>query len=647
MSAQDFVTNITDQNIAFGKEMGDLTEAAVSKAQTAAEGFAQPGPIGNSGGVNVGPGTDTPFAPPLHGFTIDNPEIFQGQFVEPVDKPEAPVLDQVHQAQIPDVPGNAPDINTSGLFSVTKPVAFSGVAPQAPFVGAPLQPIPTPDINDVQSPDLVDIQTHEAPQITLPNFNGGVPNQAPQLDKDLVALFNNTYDSTLPNMVTAVQSNVDFFFDTLYPQQKARMELLEARIAKDLQGGTGYSETVRQAIHDRARSEIAKGLVSAERDALQASARRGFLIPDGVATALISAAVREANDRIARAELEITHKIADQEQANAQFALQQAVQLRLAIRDGALQYTGTMIQLNGQALNIANSTVRNCIDAYNARAAVYNTELQYFRAHVDLYEVQARASFLEVERYQALIAAEEAKTNVNRARIEKMRAELEAEENKIEIFSARINAQRNELERRRLLAEVFGTEVEAFSARIRAKRGEYDAYTAAISGDRAKLEAQIARIDAYRTEVGAAVDIGRLELAKSDVGHKANQHRLAQYDAELRTYLSGVEVEKVRFDAGLRAYMARLEVFKERIDQLETEAKLNVDVAVAKSDAELKLQRLKLEQAIESARAWNDKIERVTRTAMVAAETYSQIGSSAMSATATMSSVAFEEQQES
>lgn len=654
MGAEEFVTEITQANIAFAQDMANQAESKVARAIAVADEVATVGALGGSGGlINPNDGPEPPFPDPFPSFGIVNVPVFSADFQLPDGRPTGiePPLAEPYSPNLADIPDvDTSDFITSDLFDDPLPGPFGGKLPtQGPSgidTALDFSGVRDLDIRDISPPPApAEIIIPPDPDISLPSFTATI-GDAPTLDEDLVALFNNTYDSKLPAMYASVQSNADIFLNLYYPGHKARLAELEDRVAADLQGGTGYSETVRDAILDRTRAEVKKGLISTDQAAFEQAAKRGMLFPDGAALDTILVAEQEALDQLAKAELDITRIVADQEQKNAQFALEQEMRLRLSIRDGAIQYTNTLIQINGQALQYAQQVVQAIIDAFNARVVAFNADVEGFRAKVSLFETEARVAFLEIEKFKALIDVELAKITIDTNLVERYKTQVQAELARIELFKADIERVRLELTRRELLIQSFRAEVEVFQGLLSLKNNEYTAWQVLNQNDRALLEARIQERRSIETEIRAVQAKNEAEIAKQSGDIARNEALIKEYEADLRSYGFLVEQEKTNFDAEQTSFDKRFEVISERIRQLAEEKRLELQMLQTQADLLAKEEELKLNRAVESARLFNESINRSTDAAVAAAQTFAQIGAAAMNASATMSSVAFEEQQE-
>jgi len=568
------------------------------------------------------------------GFSVETPP----QFVDTFDRPlPVPVFNRAdlqpfYQAALKDVPAPPDDIDTDDLFEASRPGANQEGPPSEPTdVHGGLFVAPPVSLDHVQLPEFESLAVPPPPSVGNLVFDAESPGLPPTLDRNLEALYNTTLEGKMPLFRTVVDDATAAFVQAYYPGHASGMVGLEARISTDLAGGTGYSATVRQALLDAARSEIAKGLVNAERSAFEAAARRGFVLPSGAVGAAVLDATRDANDRTARAEMEIVKQTADQEQSNAQNAIQVSLSLRTAVSNSAVQFAGLVLRTNEQALTAANQIVGVVVEAYGVQVSAYRSTLDFYSAKIRLFEISTRAAMVEIELFEAKIKGEELKARINDARIAKMRASVDAQENKIRLFEANHRITLAELERRRLVVQVYGEEIRAYVARLGAKNAEFDAYAASLRGDETLLRARLATYEKYSSEVQGVVGFNQVEGQKQGAVSDYNKAVIAQFDSEWAEYRSRFDVEKVNHDSQLQDHVAQVEFFRERIRQLSTEGELNLRAEVAKADHTLRAAALQLDRNKTNSANTMAKFKRVSDAYSAGASAFAGMAEAALS----------------
>lgn len=470
----------------------------------------------------------------------------------------------------------APSIDTSWSSRLpTPPSAFSGAIPTIGQIDLP-----------------------QKPSISMPTFTGTMPADigAPP---DVSRVVQGTYRDMQPVMVEALNGQVEVWIQKFNPEYHAQMSRLEQRL-HELSSGeteTGFKPHVEDAIYGRARSKISAEAMRATSEAAGAMAGRGFTLPNGALFAAMNQARRSGNDQLAGTGREIVIKQAEMLQNNIQFAITQSANIRTTMMQGALNYFGALIQLNGQVVNMAQAVVESMVKAHDMIVRTYTAKLDAYKAEVSVYETLIRATTATIDIYKAEIEGEKAKVDVDVARIQAYREQVNAHQSQVSVYQAQVQAVITAAELEKLKIAAFEAETRAYSAEVQAKQGEWQAYSSAWGGEEAKIRAYIATNQVYQTELEAHKVAIQSESARIDAEIKGKE-------AELRAYTAEVEAKRAEWQ-GFTAEWSGEEI-KMRAQQAQVDA-YGKAVQAAISAAEL--EKLKVSVFESQVRAFSVEVE--------------------------------------
>lgn len=538
---------------------------------------------------------------------------------DPPQSPDMPTMPTLQGADfgLPTGPGAAPQYQDIGAIDLSGAPVQTAVAPvltmparpteAAPFTGV-LPAINTdgydfpepPDqlVNPVfPEPEITDRPVPVKPDVVLPVFDKAAPVFNATAPDDLAGAMERSYRDISPTMSAVLDGQVDALLAKYCPRYHSSMETLELRLAKLMEGGSGFSGDVERAVLERAKDRDL-GEYRRVRDAAWADAAdRGFTLPTGALLAAQARARQAASDNIARANTEIVIKQAELEQQNLQFTISTSLNLRQSILSAMLGFHGNLVQINGQALDYAKTVAALLVEAYNTQVKAFSAQLDAWRAEAAVYETRLKGALALIDLYKAEIDALQALTQVDVARVNVYRARIDSLQALANVYRTRIDAivSRSQLEKLKL--DLFGAQVQAYSAMTQAKANEWSGYRAAIDGEETKVRLFGAQVQADAQTV--AIWRGKIDAQSEAVRAAAitNDSRARQYESAWRAYTATVSA---------RGEVARTKLENERQEllafQAESQAKstfaqtaaamyrARADVQIGYADVRLKAQ---------------------------------------------------------
>lgn len=631
-STEDTVNQIIAEQRSFAQTAFGNAERYSNEASNAANSLFTPNIPTVTG--------DITFLPP---DALVSPPPFDTRFVLPQGKPTLGPLSELITFEPESIPDGPERINPDDFFKVDIPTYQQIVVPPLPpELDDPLPPTtPFPQITVPADPELIELTEPVPPQINLPSTaNTPLPSSPPAAPENLPDLFRNEFSGMSDQFRTKIVADFNQFLAMIDPEHLGRMATLNQTVDLLMTTGNGLPDNVLQGHFDQARRQIRAEAKASEDVARRTWARRGYLLPPGQQIAAYSRGREASSDRNANAAIDVARIQEETKQQNLRFGVQMGVQIRSFITNAAIQWAGNLLQINGQAITYANGVVRAVIDQFNALAARFQLEVEYFRSWVTYYDLQIRIGLTDLERYRAEAQVLQVKTEINRSRIELHRNKIEIEEQKIRLYVAQLEAQRQELERRRVILESFRAQIEGLRAQVLGQNASFSAYEAALRGETARLNGALRAYDVYRSEVTARTDRARLQAANSDAQGRFNANIVDRFRGELSAWLDGdVRAEQIRTDQELRVYTAGLENYRAELNNQVQLANLELRSQEARSVHERGAADIKLRGSVESARIFADQVSLRARTSSALAGTSASMASSALNALNTMSSL--------
>lgn len=455
------------------------------------------------------------------------------------------------------------------------PPAFAEAVPSAPGVETSFE-YPTLTYSLPAPPDLLTLTTYTFGGVTIPDFTEDVP-----------------------TLTVAEPTVLPYEPGTLYTS--ALLQALQASLLdRVVNGGSGLSPTVEQAIWDRGREREAR----AAREAILALERMegmGFAFPPGVYLDARLKIETETQNNLAGHSREVMIKAAELEQENVKHALSTAVTLETQL----ISYTNQVEQRLFEATKYATEAY---IEIYNAKVRAYAAYLDAYKTKVAIYEARIRGELAKVEVYKAEVEAESVKAQVNTALVNQYKVATDAALAAVEVYKAELGAIQTKAEIEKLKVSIFGEQVRAYASKV-------SAYTANVEAFRAVIGAEAAKQDAFKSQVQAYA-------AEVEAGAKAADARIAEYRGKLAAkeldwsgYKTAVEAESARAKAiadlnsaeadsyraqvsGVSAYNDTLtKQWQAAIEQAQRVAEIGVAAAKANADLYMTTRSLALDAA--------------------------------------------------
>ena len=501
--------------------------------------------------------------PTLTSFTLDLPEI-------PSDAVTFQDIPALEIGEIPRLEADAPTITLP-----TTPAQLAGFYEVAPALDTDLDfPEPPSTLLNPTLPELViaDREEPDRPQVTLPSFDAIAPTEIPTTPTNYEERFTAAYRDAAPSTIAMLDGQVDAMLTQYNPRYAEQMAAIESQLATYMAGGTGLNAAAETAIYERSKSKT-----SAEARRLQDAnwvdaAARGFTIPTGALMAGNSRARQAGADLNAQAARDIVVLQAEMEQKNLQFSVTTSTNLRQTMLSAALAYHQNLIQINGQAIEYAKTTLSAIIEVYNTAVKAFGLKLDSYRTEAQVYDTRLKAATASIELYKQEIQALEALTQVDKLKVDTYKARVDVLNSLSNVYRAQIEAVQGRANLEKLKMELFQVKVQAYGAQVQAKNSEWQGYTAAIEGQTAKTRVFASQVDAYRADVDG---YGTEATAKAKVIEAAamtNRARADQYTATVNGFKAVVDA---------RGEEARVVLENQRQVIVAFQAQMNAAVANA------------------------------------------------------------------
>lgn len=559
-------------------------------------------------------------------------------------RPGSPSLQPAYRPSLPDF-GAIPRperLEYSDLFAFEPPDITLPPAPQdIPEMGEYDFP-DVPLLSMPETPALAPINFPDAPSVSIPTLDLHAPERPTEAPPDARQLVEVSYNRVLPEMREYLEQQVDAFTARISPEHAETMAQLERRLSEITEGGTAMPAHLEQAIYDRTRRRTEAQRREAEAEAWEASARRGFTLPPGVLQAALQRASRQGHEGNVAAASEVAIEMARLEQQNIQFAVQTSTALRQVVLNSALQWAGTLVQINGQAVQYAQAIAQAALDGYNARLALFQSEVSLFQAEAQVYEVQLRAAFADLERYQALLNAEQLKAQVNGQLIQQYREQISGERAKIDLYTAELQGVSARLDADRAQIEAFGMQVRAYMAQVQGKEAELRVYTAAMEGDRTKVQAFASQVEAFRSEVQAIGAQVAAETTYAEAINSYNRTAANVFASEMQAYGIDVGASTSIYDSEIRRFLAQLDRYRASLESQRIAFQSNLEGVRLEHEQARTIYETQAQIGIETARLYLQRAQNASGAAISGASVYANIAAAAVSAQNTMVSLSRE-----
>ena len=336
-------TLITDAR-SYTKALSDQATAAISSAVTAVER------VGYTGLSFAGM---TLPAPPPSSVTLDTPVLD----TVTLDLPSEPTNALVFQDISPVETGTLPELTAEAptITLPTEPAALAQFTQAAPTINTSFVfPEPPSQLMNplIDAPTITTRSEPDKPQVLLPGFEAVAPTNTTEAPTDLQGSFDAAYRNAAPSTIAMLEGQVDAMLAKYNPKFHEQMAAIESQLEVFLQGGTGFTPAVENAIYERARAKSNAEGRRVRDTAYTEAARMGFSMPTGALLSAVQVARQAASDNNAQAGREIVIKQAELEQQNLQFAVTQSTNLRQIMVSASLNYHQNLITINGDRKSV-------------------------------------------------------------------------------------------------------------------------------------------------------------------------------------------------------------------------------------------------------------------------------------------------------
>lgn len=483
------------------------------------------------------------------------------------DKAPPPIRTDITPAEAPSMdPGPLPTVPQLNMPNA--PGGMRSLQSTSPHINTDLTVPEPPRIDLGTAPVLRDVLIPATPQLNIPTFEVAAPQGPGDAPQNLAAELVRSYRETAPAFVSALEGQMDARMGRLNPEFHSQMALLESKLKSFIvDQGTALRPEVENAIYERSRDKVSAEFRRARSSAYSDAARRGLTLPDGAAFSAVRQARLAGADANARASVEIAVKQAELEQQNIQFAITTSSQLRTTILQASISYHQSLVSLNGQAIDMAQSVVNNIVEMFNAAVKVYLAKVDAYRAEASVYETHIRALGLRIDIFKAEISALQATVQVDAARVDAYKSSVDAMQAVSNIYRSQIEAVAARAGLEKLKIEAFGAEVDAYRAETQAKTAEWQGYAAAVNGQEAQAKIFSAQMDGFR----ATVESKRAQMEGYKVSEDvkiaslaAERLKIDGYTAEVQAYSARAQAKSAAwsgYSAGVSGESTKVQTF--------------------------------------------------------------------------------------
>lgn len=580
-------------------------------------------------------GTNLPQAPTLQEL-IDAPVLDPVNLTiptEPGAAPEFQAISRIELGVIPEFTGTAPTLNLPSL-----PSQLGEFNQTAPEITTSFVFPTTPAALDVEilAPTLMAHVMPSAPSISLPSFDAVAPAAVGNAPTDLSGQYVAAYRELSPQFVAALEERMDASIVRFNPQFHSQLEAINNKLATYVAGGTGLSPAIEDAIYERAKDKGNADYLRTERAAMDSAASRGFTMPDGMAFAAIQNARQAKSDNLARAANEIAIAQAEREQENLKWAVGQVANLSNAALSASLAYFQGLININGQALQGAQSMVANVVESYNVQLRVFEANHEAYRTEGAIFEVRLKAGLSDLERYRAELDGVQKEVDIDQSKVAIYRAQIQAQESLNGIYKTRVETVVSQASLEKLKIDLYRTQAEAFSVRARIKELEYRAFEALMSGNEQQVKIYSTQLDAHNSRLrGLEIQANtQTEVVRAQV--LANDGVSNNYRSQLAAFGSIVDARSKVASAQIQNNAQYLDAWKAQNAAQVANAELGVTVYRAQAQIIIENAKLELESLLKAADQRTQYSKSIAEVGIGSAKVYEAMASAALSSQNTL-----------
>lgn len=544
-----------------------------------------------------------------------------------VGMPTFPGLPVLSMRDVPDI--ERPEFDTITIPDLTVPdftvLAPDVVLPDMPQLATPADPGDAPDVGDVAVPAPPSFELPAAPVFDETVIPAMPEIAVPQFEGDRLPV----PEIEAPGGQVFVHTEGVFSSDV---QDALRERLLEGLRA----GGTGIGATAEEALWDRSRRRLDRELTRKRREAADAYAASGAMLPPGAMLADLRQMDRDHENALLDLNRDITVEQARLAQAQAQFVIEKA------IADVTLS-VDHFNRVNQRAFEAARAAADYAFRDVEARVSIYNASVARFTAQAQAYELRIRAMLGELDAYKTRLEGARIEGEIKAQAVELFKAQVAGVQAVISVYTARLEGARIESEVIKARLAAYESRVRAYVARFEGERAKIDAFTAQIGGEKARVEIYATQAQAYESRVRGVAVQADIAKTKADTVARVNESRVETMRADAQVYAARVDAAKAEIDAAVRRLGLDVDVFK-----AQTEAvKDTNDAAVRLYGADVSAWEAQGRLAIEDSRIAQDNalrsLELLARQLQSLAQVSAQMAASALNSVNASASLGYTE----
>ena len=615
------VPGIISEAQSMAKSLADSAKASIDSSLKAFDTRTIIGQSSQGVSLNFNPFKGEP-APPFPGAAFHPPR-------EPGNAPATRSIPNIDVGGL--APGSEPVKPT--VSEPNKPTALTMAVPNAPALSVP-------DVPDMPSllrsfefepPKLTDVVIPAAPKVSVPAFTAAKPNLDLSAPEGLEEKFRHDFADQSASLRSDLESAVDAQLTKINPRFHEQMSAIETRLAKYVEGGTALAPHIETAIWERGAEKNTREYLRVRDAAYQEGAGRGFTIPSGAQFSAAVQARQAAADNNARMAVEIAIKQAELEQQNLQWAVVQSAALRQMVLSSTQQWAGTLVQLNGHALEFAKGVLNSVVALYDIRVKMASAQVEVYKSEAMVFESLLRATLAEYEVYQAQVSALKAQVSVDEAKVQAFSARMNGLSVMANAYKAAVDSVVAKAQIEKFKVDIFGAQVQAYSAALNGKNAEWEAYKAQLQGNSEKWRAYQAETQGYAEKVRAwQVHISAQGTAAEAVSME-NQALLGTYDAQVKAYNSLVDAEATRVKTDVLGYEAELKGYVATQQGRVEEAKANYERVKATGELQMSMYKVNSELVMQNASLEYKRMSDTAQVILGGANSYAQMAGSALS----------------
>lgn len=255
-------------------------------------------------------------------------------------------------------------------------------------------------------------------------------------------------------------------------------------------GGTGLTPEIEQAIWDRDKERSEQQLIDSTDKTTRMWAKKGFSLPDGMLAHALSEIQNEYMNKSLDRSREIAIKQAELEQSNIFKSLELGIGLAFKIIDALIKYAELVFQGQEATAKFANEYI-------DLQIKTYASLLDAFKAKASVYESGIRAELAKVEIYKAQIQGQETIVSINESNV-----------------------------------KLYSEYIRSIALRVDVYKSEVDAMSAWLGVEKAKVETNKIQMDAWaeKAKIELALFGGKIDHFKSWVAYNVAN---AEFDQKL------------------------------------------------------------------------------------------------------------------